>query len=297
MWGKRTNQPRRRGATGAEYALLLGLIGILALVAVTGSGRAVRQLMTVTGNTLTQATNGTVASAGSSGGGPSGACLDTRASCAAHFAAGCTANGVYTVTGLGAVTCNMSGNGGGWTRCLSLQNTAAEDMIGNSWFDSCVAISNDPGITGNQVWLRLVDSGGAELYSGSGPKTGSWTTDLITSTSTTGQYDHGNHDRRITLNSGHYLKITGKSTFNSGCGGDHGNGYGIFVHTTAGPSNSETVRLLVASYNRPNTGGGVRSFGPGWNAGTEIAHQAPNFSTCGATIPGVLGGTVEFFLK
>ena len=58
----------RRGAAGQQYAIIVGLVAVLAIIAVTQLGSGVRTLMTGVSNRLDGAANGSTA-----GGGPWGA--------------------------------------------------------------------------------------------------------------------------------------------------------------------------------------------------------------------------------
>ena len=63
---------KTRAAAGQQYAIIVGLIGVVALFAIGQMGSGVNSLMTRTGDTLTQVVNGTVGSGGSGGGGGGG---------------------------------------------------------------------------------------------------------------------------------------------------------------------------------------------------------------------------------
>lgn len=58
----------RRAAAGMQYAVIIGLIGVVTLIAVANGGTAVRLLLSRVGNTITGVVNGTVSSGGGSGG-------------------------------------------------------------------------------------------------------------------------------------------------------------------------------------------------------------------------------------
>ena len=60
---------RRRGAAGQQYALVIGLIAVLGILAVTSLGANVRNLFVKTSNTLGAVTNGTGATSTGGGGG------------------------------------------------------------------------------------------------------------------------------------------------------------------------------------------------------------------------------------
>lgn len=64
---------RRRAAASNQYALVVGLIAVIALSAVTAAGVAISRLFTLTSNQLTTLTNGGSSSGSGSGGGTPGA--------------------------------------------------------------------------------------------------------------------------------------------------------------------------------------------------------------------------------
>ena len=62
--GKRFTMAARRGAAGQQYAIVVGLVGVVALLSVTTAGGAMKSLFSTTGNTLTTAANSTGATSG-----------------------------------------------------------------------------------------------------------------------------------------------------------------------------------------------------------------------------------------
>ena len=57
-----------RGAAGSQYALIVGLVAVIAIVSVTALGTSASGLLRNTANTLTSASNGTISGGGSGGG-------------------------------------------------------------------------------------------------------------------------------------------------------------------------------------------------------------------------------------
>jgi cysteine-rich repeat protein len=159
--------------------------------------------------------------------------------------------------------------------CFKLTNTNAEDLMGSGWFDACVAAP------GNNVEIIVRDGGNKVVYQGKGPKVGMWSVDQLTSTAPLGnQYDMGQHDRAISLDNGDLLRISGKNSNNSGCGGSQGNGYVIMAYDKPFMQQYyDRIKLLVAPFNH-TVGGGPRNFGD-WTAGGEISfNNDQNMYSC-----------------
>jgi len=149
--------------------------------------------------------------------------------------------------------------------CLDFTNTAAEDLLDNNWFDACANTA------GTRVTVQLFSSSGTLVYSATGTKVGTWTTDQLTSTAgINNQFFSGNHDRAITLSNGDILMISGKSASNNGYGGSLGNGYGIMIYPN--PANYyNNLKIMVYPYRQyvaPSVG--VRLF-TGWTTSNEIS--------------------------
>jgi cysteine-rich repeat protein len=178
--------------------------------------------------------------------------------------------------------------------CFRFTNTGAEDLSNNTWFDACVTAP------GTRVRVRLVDTGGVVVYDQTGTKVGTWTFDQITSTADAStQYDYTQHNRIITMGNGDKLRISGRASNNSGCGGSQGNGYGIVIYP---PGYSgiyyDQIKLAMFPYNHYVSGTSPRNFG-NWNTGAEISWNSgaamyscfPFFGT-GPSLTGFLG-TIE----
>ena len=125
----------RRGAAGSQYALIVGLIAVVALLAVTQLGGNINIMLGRTGNIISGASNGIGPTTSTSGGGGDGGtaspCETVTASCNALKAAGCTADGTYTIDPDGAgglspmlASCDMTVDGGGWTLVMNYLHAA-----------------------------------------------------------------------------------------------------------------------------------------------------------------------------
>ncbi len=189
------------------------------------------------------------------------------------------------------VECDMEN--GGWSRCFALTNTTAEDLIGNTWFDDCVDWTGD--WTEDEVRVVLTDTSGTVLYDHNGVRPTTWSRTQLTSTVTPfSQYHEDNHLSLVTLDNGDKLMITGNNSYNSGCGGSFGNGYGIVVYPSS-PDYYSNPKMLVMSHQQTLTYTSVRLFA-GWTASNEISGTGgSSFNTCSST-PSQLG-TFEFYLR
>ncbi|MFO0755101.1 MAG: fibrinogen-like YCDxxxxGGGW domain-containing protein, partial [Byssovorax sp.] len=115
--------------------------------------------------------------------------------------------------------CDMSTQGGGWTRCLDFANTAAEDVDNNTWLDTCIDWSM-AAWTGQELMVKLKDDSGVVLYTATGTRQSPWTHALVTSSAEAiNQYDVSKHDHLVVLSNGDKLMIAGNTAANGGCWG------------------------------------------------------------------------------
>ncbi len=177
------------------------------------------------------------------------------------------------------------------TPCFQVTNTAAEDLTGNSWFDTCATAP------GNTVTVVLLDTNGNVIYQHGGTKVGTWTPyDYLTAAPALGlnsQYDGSQHANRITLDNGDVLAIVGRAATNGACWGSMGAGYGIQIYAGA-PSQYSNVRLMVESYKSPSNS--PRGFS-GWSTSSEITYNAAGTeSTCNGVASSNFLGTFSFII-
>lgn len=181
--------------------------------------------------------------------------------------------------------------------CFKFTNTVAEDLSGVDWFDACVDAE------GTDVRVTLRDTNDNIVYQGTGTKVGIWNYDELTSTDHIGnQFTIFNHDRLITLDTGDFLRISGKNTNNSGCGGDLGNGYVIMIYEGFPSTYYQEQKLLVAPYQRtvfpaPRVFGNWTPEGEiSWNSGNDMSSCHPVISTPPPSLIPFQGSfTVEVF--
>ena len=164
--------------------------------------------------------------------------------------------------------------------CLTFTNTAAEDVVNNDWFDACVAAP------GNTVTVRLYDVNNNVVYQQSGQKVGAWTQNQITSTATPDvQYYSPNHNRLVTLGNGDKLFISGKASYQLGCGGSFGDGYGIVIY----PSNPDYIynpKMIVMPYRQyvAPFNNFIRGFS-GWTTSHEITwNNGSTMNSCSSVV-------------
>ncbi|MFK7930359.1 MAG: MopE-related protein, partial [Myxococcota bacterium] len=190
------------------------------------------------------------------------------------------------------VVCDMTN--GGWAQCLEFENTSAEDLKNNTWFDDCVEYTTDSW-TGSEVRIVLENASGTVLYDEDGSRPSGWTKAQLTSTAAVGsQYLSNNHSRLVTLSNTDKLFISGNTASNSGFGGSFGNGYVIVVYP-ATPNYYSNPKMIVASYRQYVGFTGLRQF-RGWSTSTEIAGTGNTSFNTSSTTPAQLG-TVTFWVR
>jgi cysteine-rich repeat protein len=157
--------------------------------------------------------------------------------------------------------------------CFKIENDGQENLMGNSWFDQCVAAP------GSNVMVTLRDANDQVVYTATGTQENNWTNDNITSNAAAGnQYQSANHNWMIDLDNGDKLMITGRFSSNSGCGGSFGNGYGIVIYPDP-PNYYTNPKMLVMGY-KGGISNQARSF-TGWSAATEISwNNGASMNTC-----------------
>lgn len=234
--------------------------------------------------------------------------LPSATSCLAILnSGGSVGDGLYTIDpdGPGGVApfmvyCDMTAQGGGWTRCLDFVNTANEDINNNTWLDTCVDWTM-ASWTGTDLMVRLKGTDETSLYTATGTRQFPWTYDHVTGTSPNDmQYDITTHTQLVTLSNNDKLFISGKSATNGGCWGDMGNGYGIVIYPAA-PNQYQNPKMLVMPYREQVGGNNKRGFGignAGWFVNNEISYSnGSSFDCCGVvTMPSQLGH-FEFYVR
>ena len=243
----------RRGAAGQQYAIVVGLIAVVALAAVARLGGGIDTLFTRTGNVLQTVTNGGAVTAGTSGGtgggGGTGLCEQTRTSCLAHLNAGCTTSGTYTIdpddAGGGpamSASCDQSTDGGGWTLALNYLHRSNTNPAPNARANSL------PILAGNT--LGLDESGTAAWGHGANA-----TVNLFTGITAVRFYCRTSHTARVM-----HFKVTGPSATNT---------FNYFRTGTGSVATTGPVTLTGHSANMPVTNPpGARYSNQGENAMT-----------------------------
>ncbi len=211
-----------------------------------------------------------------------GNCIGVLKSCKELFDNGAKTSGPYTVDVDGAgplkakqVYCDMVNQGGGWTECVKVVNTAGEDLPCNvaGWLDSCVNATMATW-SGNEVMVALYTAN-TTTYAAFGPRNNPWTYDNLTSTNGgSSQYDRSSHHMNaIILSDNRILTISGKNATNDGWGGSWGNGYVLAAQTQ--PSYASNNVLAVMSFNSssPSSNCGARAFA-GMDAGHEVMYSS-----------------------
>ncbi|GAB5389164.1 MAG: hypothetical protein Alpg2KO_21320 [Alphaproteobacteria bacterium] len=139
---------KRRGASLLSYGLIVGLISVVALVAVTSTGSSVEELFTETSDTLAGAIDTNAAQNASAAPSPTATPAVTATSCFSIMdTGGSTGDGVYQIDpdGPGGVSpfdvyCDMTKDGGGWTLAM----THVAPSSGNAWTGSTFSYGSPP---------------------------------------------------------------------------------------------------------------------------------------------------------
>ena len=112
----------RRGAAAQQYAIIVGLIAVVALLAIARMGGGITVLMTRAGNIIGDAGNGIAPTVSGSTGQTQQTQPSTVVTCKTLLAGGTTTSGVYSIDpdGTGgdpaySTFCDMTTDGGGWS--------------------------------------------------------------------------------------------------------------------------------------------------------------------------------------
>ncbi|WP_428265998.1 fibrinogen-like YCDxxxxGGGW domain-containing protein [Haliangium sp.] len=204
------------------------------------------------------------------------------------------------------VRCDMTQFDGGWTRCLRVVNTNAEDLTTNDWLDACVDATMADW-SGNELMITLAGPGGGLLYAAMGARSTDWTYDNLTSTAEPAlQGDLADHEAAIplsldgTTNYSDILILPGRSGDDLGCLGGTGDGYAVLV-LDDGAINQRYPKIMALPYRfqvgadqgQPRTFG---SSGDSWTEAHEISYDgSTTWDICG-TLPAQLG-TLELYVR
>lgn len=199
------------------------------------------------------------------------------------------------------VFCDMTLNNGGWNRCLSFTNTAAEDMNNNTWFDQCIAYTNATW-TEKEVMLVLRDEGGNVVYDGFGTRPTDWTAAKGTcpNCSDNEHYKTELHEL-VKLNTDDELQVSGNVGSGGGCIGDLGDGYALTLYGPDPPpfSGNDKPRIVVMPYRDQISSNNPRALGAGnqqWFENNEISYDGTlAWNVCG--FPPAFLGTFEFYVR
>lgn len=147
--------------------------------------------------------------------------------------------------------------------CFVINNTSEYDLKGNRWFDQCI------NTVGEDITVVLKDIEGNVVYQASGKKRGDWTYDKITSTaSNTAHWSASSHDRKVFLDNGDHLLVSGRNAYGRSCEQDQGNGYVLSIQDA---EHSADRKLIIAPYKRDGSSWGQTRFIHGWSASHEIS--------------------------
>lgn len=149
--------------------------------------------------------------------------------------------------------------------CFTLNNTGAVNLGNSSWFDRCVDAE------GSKVMVVLRDPSGNVVYKAEGDKVGDWSYNYVTASRYYHQESVYNHDKKITLDNGDKLVITGRGATGYACSTETGNGYFIRVVN----ANSQT-KMAVTSYRRLGSGWGGTRYFYDWTPNHEISYDNGN---------------------
>jgi hypothetical protein len=196
------------------------------------------------------------------------------------------------------VYCDMTSDGGGWTRCFQLVNTAAADLNDNTWLDNCVDWAMASWTAGGLL-VRVLDTSNTVLYSATGTRSVPWThADVTSTTPPATQYDVGQHANLVTLSNGDKMMISGDTGSGAGCWNSMGNGYVIVVYPST-PDMYMNPKLMVQPYLLQVNSTTPRDYwvgNTGWTPAMEIVYVAGGFNACGPVQAGLMG-SFEFYVR